>query len=205
MTAMDARLDNWCYVVPPAMRTLLLPAVDETSADVVVEERTMAALNAALTQGSHDAVAVPDLSSWASQLMIPAARLLARLATSVPRGGWIFIGIAPLLCPLEPLRPGRLSAARARHVLEQAGLVAERTWLVLPSLRRPAFFVPADRRDEFDYFLTTVFFPHVESRSAVIGRSTRTMLRLGRRLALSLPASVRVTSAPGVALLGVRQ
>ncbi len=81
---------------------------------------------------------------------------------------------------------------------------AEQTWLVLPSLRRPAFLVPADRCIELDYFLTAMFFPHVETRSALSGRATRAALRLGRRLALSLPASVRAAGSPGAGILGVR-
>jgi hypothetical protein len=204
-TLTDARLDNWTYAVPPAVRTLLLPVCDERPANAVLAQRNAAGMTTVLADGPYDGVAAPDLSGWAAEMNRPAAELLAQLAAVVAPGGWIYAGVLPPLCPLRPGGPGALSTRRARRTLHRAGLVTDRCWIVLPSLRRPAFLVPAERSAELDYFLTAIFFPHVESTNPVLGRATRTALRLGRQFALRAPPSARLACAPGAAVLGVRR
>jgi len=200
----DARLDNWTYVVPSAARTLVLPVRDEQPAHAVLAPRDPAGLKAVLAEGRYDGVAAPDLSDWAAALNYRAADLLAELAKAVAPGGWIYAGVAPPLCPLRPIRPGSLSPRHAVRTLQRAGLAVDRCWLVLPSLRRPAFLVPAERAAELDYFLTAIFFPHVESTNPVLGRATRATLRLGRKVALQMPSRARLACAPGAAVLAMR-
>lgn len=202
--AVDARLGNWHYAVPKADHPLLLPVGDDRLANARVASRSADDLASALVEGPFDAVAAPDLGGWSVAVGQDPRRLLASLAASVDKGGWIYLGLTPPWSPLRFRSPGALSLRRAKIVLQEAGVQIRRAWFLLPSLECPAFLIPADHRGELDYFLGSLFFPYVQARSALSGTATQLAQRLGKRVVHHLPNAARASLAPAVAVLGVR-
>jgi hypothetical protein len=206
MTAIDAdaRLGNWQYAVPSAENPLLLPAADERLVNARVASRSADGLASALGDGPFDGVAAPDLGGWSVALGRRPGDLLASLVAPLADGGWIYVGLTPPWSPLRFRAPGAFSFRRAKIVLAAAGIEARRAWFVLPSLGCPAFLIPADRPGELDYFLSSLFFPYVQARSALSGKATQVVQRTGKRAVVYLPNAARVHLAPAVAVLGVR-
>lgn len=200
----DARLDNWWCVVPDDAPALTLTNGGRPRSNDRVPARTVSALDEALAAGPYPAVAAPDLSGWAAALRLRPDALVDLLARAVAPGGWIFAGMVSPYFPLRPGAPGSLSVRRAEKVLVRAGLHIDHRWLLLPSIARPAYLVPADRRAEFDYFLRHIFFPHVEARTPSTARLTRLSLQIGARAALVAPSGVRRRYAPAAAVLASR-
>lgn len=198
----DARAVNWWFLTPqPTSGLLLLPMADERMAGAVHVPRTADALALAL-RSRYPAVAAPDLTGWVADLPgTSAGELLDQLAGAVLPGGWLYVGMR--------MRPGpcgrtRLSRAKAVGRLRALGLDDLQAWFPLPSVRCPAFLVPADRGAELEHFLNTLFFPYSQDRSAWRGRARQLLLSAARRAALRTPHRWRLRCAPGLALLARR-
>ena len=200
----DARAMNWRFVVPsePA-GLLLLPTDGERVPGAVVPARTARALEEVLARGPFPAVAVPDLGPWARVLGSPSA-LVRRLAGAVDRGGWLYAGFANALFPGRPFARGSLRPGSVRGSLAATGPWSVERYFPLPDQRRPAFLVPAARREEMDYLLRNLFVPYPETGPPWAARAVRRALVTMRRAALALPAGPRVRLAPAIAILARR-
>ena len=206
----DARALNWRFLVPcePA-GLLLLAAADETLPGAVQPRRAAAGLAQALDGGrSYPAVALPDVGAWSPLLGggrggRPAA-LLARAAAAVAPGGWLYAGFGNRCYPPAVLDRRALTLAAASRALAAAGLEPAGAWLAFPDHRCPAYLVGSSHPGELEYFLRTLFIPHVAGGSRVAARAAQLALAAGRRAALAVPPRLRPRLAPAYALVATR-
>ena len=201
----DARILNWRFLLPVEPTSgLLLPAGDEPLAGTDVPgDRSAAAVRAACTGSPRDAVLAPDLSGWAADCVLPAARLLASLADATAEGGYLYVGFANALYPARPAPRSGLSLARCRRILHRRGMRVAAAYVALPDHRLPALMIPADG-DELLYVLENQIFAFSDSRSRWTGSLRQLAVRGMRSLALAGPAALRVDLAPAFGVLAVR-
>jgi len=202
----DARLLNWRLVVPSEPDGLLLLAIDgETLPGAVCPARDAAGLAGALDGRRYAAVVVGDLGAWARlDGAGGAADLLGRAAAAVAPDGWLYAGFANRLYPAGLRDRGALRAAAAWRVLAAAGLEPAAAYLAFPDQRCPAYLVGTTDGAELEYFLRTLFFPHVTASSALKARVKQRALALGRRAALATPRRLRPVFAPAFGLVARR-
>jgi len=200
----DARTLNWRFVAPSEPAGMLLLAVgDETHDAAVVLRPGSGDLAGALSRGPYPAVAAPDLGAWAPGRPGGAAHLLARLATAVGPGGWLYVGFGNAWFPCAPCRPASSTGRTARRILRRAGLSDVALYAALPDQRRPALLVPMDRPEELDHVLNVLFLNYLPGDSSwpAVRRHLLAALRWG---ASTAPHRMRVHLVPAVGVLARR-
>jgi hypothetical protein len=201
---LDARPLNWRFVVPGQPdRILLLPVNGERVDGAIVPDRIAASLDEALKGGPYPGVAVPDVGSW-SPIVGSHAILIRRLAAAVERGGWLYAGFANALYPGHPFAPGSLRAKVVRRSLAISGVWSVQTYFPLPDHRCPAYLIPAERREEMNYFLRTLFLPYREGGHGWPARVLQRGRLAMRAVALAAPVRTREHLAPAIALVARR-
>jgi len=202
----DARLLNWRLVVPSEPDGLLLLAVAaESLPGAVCPARDAAGLAAALDGRRYPAVVVGDLGAWGRvDGAGGAAALLGRAAAAVAPGGWLYAGFANRLYPAGLRDRGALRAGAAWRALAAAGMEPAAAYLAFPDQRCPAYLVGTAGSVELEYFLRTLFFPHVTGSSALKARVKQHALALGRLAALATPPRFRPMFAPAYGVVACR-
>lgn len=203
--AVDARVRNWTFVVPPAARVLFLPVQDEDHpGSVVPAARTAAALDVALATGPFPGVAAPSLAGWREAAGGDTARLLATLGAAVAPGGWLYAGFSNAWYPGNAGRNGSLTRGRALEVLRRAGLHDAVRYLAFPHERLPAYLIEDEDPAALRYFLAALSFPYVEGGNRWKARVKQVALAGTRRAALLSPAGLRSRAAPGLVVVARR-
>lgn len=181
--ALDARSDNWRFIVPSEPDDLLVLAADIDSID----------LDRIRAHGPYGGIAVTDLGAVATALERSAGAVVAALAAALADDGWLLVGYSNRW---SPLRAGRgLAHRRVRGLLASAGLRASGSYLPLPDSAHPAMIVPASRRAELDHVLRSLFLNYLPA-DAGIPAWQRRLLPLVRALATIAPHRLRVAFAP---------